>query len=328
MISKQGADAGQTVGDASDVAVIIAAYNAEETLSEALASVAMQSSPPGTVVVVDDGSSDATGHIATSWQDRLPIQVVSHATNQGLASARRSAIAACSEPLLAILDADDVWLPDHLSLMRHIFRDCPGLITADALKWMPGQGVSRATMRAARPMPMPGRQRTAILVENFVFIGTLFARDAYVSSGGFRDGILGAEDWDLWIRLARNGVLITGTPYPTVLYRVHKGALTAGKQQMENAARVLELALGEISRPDELGAAQRGLRNLRARLSLVRAYEHARAGNPSEARSAAFAALRGPRHVALRAAAMLCAPAASVRIRDRLSWSPSVRLGR
>src|SRR5258708_23535457 len=100
----------------------------------------MQSAPPGTVVVVDDGPSDATGHIATSWQDRLPIQVVSHATNQGLASARRSAIAACSEPLLAILDADDVWLPDHLILMRHIVRNCPGLITADALNSMPVQG--------------------------------------------------------------------------------------------------------------------------------------------------------------------------------------------
>src|SRR5258708_20957458 len=99
----------------------------------------MQSAPPGTVVVVDDGPSAATGHIATSWQDRLPIQVVSHATNQGLASARRSAIAACSEPLLAILDADDVCIPDHLRLIRPIFRDCPGLITAHALQRMPVQ---------------------------------------------------------------------------------------------------------------------------------------------------------------------------------------------
>src|SRR5258708_25753092 len=100
----------------------------------------MQSAPPGTVVVVDDGPSDATGHIATSWQDRLPIQVVSHATNQGLASARRSAIAACSEPLLAILDADDVWLPDHLNLRRHIFRDRPGLLTAVGHNGEAGQG--------------------------------------------------------------------------------------------------------------------------------------------------------------------------------------------
>jgi glycosyltransferase involved in cell wall biosynthesis len=327
-VTEHDADLGTTVSAASDVAVIIAAYNAEATLSDALASVAMQSAQPGSVVVVDDGSDDGTVRIAKGWQDRLPIRLVSHQANKGLARTRRSAIAASSEPLIAILDADDVWLPDHLGLMRQLYRDRPGLITADALKWMPEQGVSRTTMRASRSIPELRRQRTAILVENFVFIGTLFARETYSSLGGFRDAILGAEDWDLWIRMARAGVPISGTPYPTVLYRIHRGALSQGKQQLENEARVLELALTEVSRPDERAAAKRGLRTLRARLSLVRAYEHARRGASGAARTAALSALGGPRPVALRAATMLLAPGASVRFRDRHSWLPPVRLGR
>ena len=327
-ITQQAAVVGPSVSTASDVAVIIAAYNAEATLSAALASVAMQSSPPGSVVVVDDGSDDATSHIATGWQDRLPIRLVSHETNKGLAQARRSAIAACSEPLLAILDADDIWLPDHLTLVRRLYRETPGLITADALKWMPGQGVSRMSIRAHRSIPEPDRQRTAILIENFVFIGSLFGRDAYVAAGGFRDGILGVEDWDLWIRMARAGVSITGTPYPTVLYRLHKGALTSETTQTENEVKVLEMALAEISRPDERSAAERGLRNMRARLSLVRSYERAQEGDWRAARSAALAALGGPRPITPQALAMLLAPGVSIRIRDRLSWSPAARLGR
>jgi cellulose synthase/poly-beta-1,6-N-acetylglucosamine synthase-like glycosyltransferase len=72
--------------------VVIAAYNAGSTLSAALASVAAQTSPPGAVVVVDDGSSDATGELAKAWSDRLPLRLVTHPANMGLAQARRSGI--------------------------------------------------------------------------------------------------------------------------------------------------------------------------------------------------------------------------------------------
>ena len=212
-------------GDASEVVVIIAAYNAARTLSSSLASVAAQSSAPRSVVVVDDGSEDETAAIANDWKSRLPVRVVSHGTNMGLAQARRSGIEATTEPLIAILDADDIWLPDHLALMLDTYRKVPGIVTADALRWMPNAGVSRTSFRSRRPIPRYPRQKTAILAANFVFIGVLFAREAYSAVGGFRDGLLGAEDWDLWIRMTRAGVPVTGTPYPTMLYRVHPGAL-------------------------------------------------------------------------------------------------------
>src|ERR1700730_13172065 len=104
-----------------EVAVIVAAYNAEATLPAALASVAAQSSQPASVVVVDDGSTDGTSRVVDQWMDKLPLRLVTHRQNAGPASARRSGIEATSEPLIALLDSDDAWLPDHLGLMLHAY---------------------------------------------------------------------------------------------------------------------------------------------------------------------------------------------------------------
>jgi GT2 family glycosyltransferase len=310
-----------------EVAVIIAAYNAEATLPAALASVATQSSRPSSVVVVDDGSGDGTARAVDRWKDRLPVRLVSHRENAGPGRARRSGIEATDEPLIALLDSDDAWLPDHLGLMLEAYAKRPGLITADALCWMPGRGLDRTPYRGRCPVPTPEHQRTAILASNFVFIGALFSREAYLGVGGFRDGIRAAEDWDLWIRMLRAGEVVGTTPHPTVFYRLHRRGLSWVKRQLENERQVLEIALTEVAAEDERRAAQRALRGVRTRLELVHAYEHARGDHVSAARRSAVAALRGPRPVALRALAMVVAPRAGVRLRDRESWEPSVGLG-
>src|SRR5690349_10941528 len=99
------------------VAVVIAAFNAAACIDQALASVAMQSLAPDEVVVCDDCSTDGTADIAAGWSDRLRISVIRAPENGGPAVARDLAIAASSSPLIAVLDADDVMLPDHLATL-------------------------------------------------------------------------------------------------------------------------------------------------------------------------------------------------------------------
>src|SRR5581483_10965231 len=100
------------------IAVVVPAWNAAATIDDALGSVAGQTLLPAEVVVVDDRSTDATASLAKAWADRLPITVVSAAARSGPAGARAEAVAASSSPLIAFLDADDVWLPDHLATLR------------------------------------------------------------------------------------------------------------------------------------------------------------------------------------------------------------------
>jgi glycosyltransferase involved in cell wall biosynthesis len=99
---------------ASDsVACIIAAWNAERHLGAAIRSVLAQTRAVAEIVVVDDGSSDATAEVAASFG--APVRVIRQ-SNGGQASALNRGIAESRAPILAFLDSDDLWEPHKLEV--------------------------------------------------------------------------------------------------------------------------------------------------------------------------------------------------------------------
>lgn len=104
----------------SGYGVVIPAFNASGTIAETLRSVATQTVRPDLVVIVDDGSTDDLAS-AISGTD-LPVQLMRQA-NAGPGSATTRGIAALSTPLIATLDADDLWLPDKIERqLAHLER--------------------------------------------------------------------------------------------------------------------------------------------------------------------------------------------------------------
>ena len=300
----------------SAIGVVIPAYNSARTLGAALASVAAQTLAPATVVVGDDHSDDETPALARRWSGLLPIEVVRLERNSGPAAARRAAIARIGTPLIALLDADDVWLPDHLSSLAALQTRTGGIVCANALRWHPGEGVRGATQRDHFPIPEPQRQLLGILRHNFVSIGALFPRAAYEAAGGFRDGISGAEDWDLWIRLIRAGLRVHGAAAPTLLYRVDSSGLSHRNDIFDTYARVLERAVNEAGDDQQRVVAREALSWMKSRRSLAAAYAHAREGRPWQARRAALACLPGSPRFIIEAGLILASPALAVRIGD------------
>jgi glycosyltransferase involved in cell wall biosynthesis len=104
--------------------VVIPAYNAARTLSDAIKSVLAQTVPPRSVVVIDDGSTDATAAIARSFG--AAIRLITQ-DNRGAAAATDRGFAELSEPLWAGLDADDVWRPDKAARQLAELTSDPGL---------------------------------------------------------------------------------------------------------------------------------------------------------------------------------------------------------
>lgn len=88
--------------------VVIPAYNAARTLAAAIRSVLTQTLRPSSVVVVDDGSTDTTAAIARAFAPEVRLIPQD---NLGPAAATDRGFAELSEPFVAALDADDVWLP-------------------------------------------------------------------------------------------------------------------------------------------------------------------------------------------------------------------------
>ncbi len=100
------------------VTVIVPAYNAEGFLERAVRSALAQTEPDLEVIVVDDGSTDATVDVALgiAAEDRR-VRVVRNQENRGVSASRNRAIALASGEWIALLDADDTWLPQRLATL-------------------------------------------------------------------------------------------------------------------------------------------------------------------------------------------------------------------
>lgn len=99
--------------DDMDYSAIIPAFNAAQTIAEAIDSILRQSVPAREIIVVDDGSTDGTGDIALACDPRVTV-VRQDNLGPGAATTRGMKHVSC--PVFAALDADDLWLPDKMAV--------------------------------------------------------------------------------------------------------------------------------------------------------------------------------------------------------------------
>jgi len=194
------------------VSVVIPAYNACDTISDALASVRAQTVQPREIIVVDDGSTDGTGDLL---RRRFPDVMVVPQPRGGPSVARNTGVDQASSPWIAFLDADDVWESRKLERQLAQARSASdvGLVYAG---WnRPGR----------RP---PSRDEGRVVPLDFLQVlsgyfigpsGVLASREAILDAGGFRPDRDGIEDRDLWSRLVlRRSVVML----PSVLWSYRK----------------------------------------------------------------------------------------------------------
>src|SRR5919201_1733113 len=106
------------------VSVVIAVYNGARWIAETLDSVLAQSFPRFEVIVVDDGSTDATPAVAASYGDRVRYL---RQDNGGQPSARNAGIRAARGSYIAFVDADDLWVPTKLQMQVDFLARQPSL---------------------------------------------------------------------------------------------------------------------------------------------------------------------------------------------------------
>ena len=293
---------------AGDLAVVIPVCNASRLVDQALASAAAQTVQPAAVLLIDDASTDDTSKVAAAWQGRLPLTILRTEASVGPAAARHQAISETDAPLVALLDPEDYWFPDHLESMLACYASGRDLITADPLPWISGRSVA-VSPTAQKPLPPPGGQLAALLQGNFVSGAALFSRELYDQVGGFRSHFLEAGDWDLWIRMVRSGAKISRLAHCTLLYRLPASTVAPDElRQVDLELAVLTSAAAEAASADEQAAARRGLRRLRARRQYLVARSLAVEGKRYRARLTAVRGLAGGRRTALRSSAVLVAP--------------------
>ena len=105
------------------LSVIIPLYNKESYIKNTLRSVLEQNFTDFEIIIVNDGSTDNSLEIVSSFKDER-IQVI-HQPNSGASSSRNKAIQSAKTQYIAFLDADDFWFPNHLEELVQLIQDFP-----------------------------------------------------------------------------------------------------------------------------------------------------------------------------------------------------------
>jgi glycosyltransferase involved in cell wall biosynthesis len=183
------------------IAVIIPAYNAAAYLRDAMASVVGQTHQDWSMVVVDDGSTDATADIAAGFHD-FRISLIRQG-NAGVSAARNRGLGVAVADACLFLDADDWLAPDALAWLAAALDAHP---TAVAVSGRYARVARDGAAYLARPPP-DGDLLQRLLVRNlFANGGHLLIRSRAIKiAGGFRGELSYGEDWEYWTRLALQG---------------------------------------------------------------------------------------------------------------------------
>jgi glycosyltransferase involved in cell wall biosynthesis len=201
-----------------DVSVVIPTHNRRGLLSLTLRSALRQRGVDLEVVVVDDGSTDGTAGMVERLADPR-VRILRHTTPLGVSSSRNMGIATARGRWVAFLDDDDLWAPDKLDRQ---------LEAADAAHraWVYAGTVNvddRLRILEGGPPPPPERVPELLGRYNPVPAGAsnvMVRADVLAHVGGFDVGLRRTEDWDLWLRLARDGPPAAAR-CPLVAYRMH-----------------------------------------------------------------------------------------------------------
>jgi glycosyltransferase involved in cell wall biosynthesis len=239
--------------------IVIAAYQAESTVSEAVTSALTQTHPALEVIVCDDGSTDGTADVLKSFGGAI---TVIRQDNRGESAAKNRAVGQARGDYVVVLDADDVFLPRRLEALAWLATRHPDLdlLVTDAIVEADGEPMRRA-YHPGWPFPTTD-QRAAILDRNFVLGLCAVRRSVWVDAGGFDPQLAYAADWEFWQRLIFSGSRVGLVDEPLARYRLTRGTLSSHRVHLVRAR--LEV-LSRASRWSSLTAAERRVLTLAIR---------------------------------------------------------------
>lgn len=267
---------------ARSIAVVMPAYNAEQYIEEALESIARQSRTPDQIIVVDDGSRDATVACVRAWTRKTGLDVeLLEQENRGPAAARNLGIRQARTDLIALLDADDVYLPHHLGLVSQAFaREEQLVLCFGDSEIFSNEGIVNPSLLGGTAVETLGYDErsdglrlfrgsaySSLVRSTYIPVGaTIFRREAAEAIGLFDERFRGPEDRDFCLRLSRVGRF---GYYSTIVARkrVHQENLTHAKHRMQYRRYQLAVILKMLRQSEELKLRPEEIQETRAALA-------------------------------------------------------------
>jgi glycosyltransferase involved in cell wall biosynthesis len=233
------------------VSIMMPAYNVEKFIGQAIESVINQTYPQWELILVNDGSKDGTANVIANYRDPR-IKVISQ-LNGGESVARNTALKAVKGEYLAFLDADDIFLPNHLELALGYLLAHP---ESDAVysdgHYCDGDGNLIQTLSSFRRGPFQGRIFEELVRASDVFgpPTCVVLRHSIISQQdlAFDPAIIIGPDWDFLTRYSEHASF-GYINQPTCLYRVHQTNVTLRTKVEERALSLVRCREKAIKLP-------------------------------------------------------------------------------
>ena len=201
------------------ISIVIASYNQEQYLPEAIESCLTQTVKPDEIIVVDDGSQDNSLEIARKY----PVKVISQ-TNRGLASARNSGIMNSTSEYILFLDSDDKLMADAVSRIQDVIDETNADVVSPSFQMFGLQNQGLILM--ANPTLEDFK------TGNRVGYCSAVRRACLLEVGGYSSRmIFGYEDYALWVALLSLGKTIVTIPEILWMYRTKENSMLKDAQQ-------------------------------------------------------------------------------------------------
>lgn len=208
------------------VSIILPAYNCEKYISEAVTSILTQVYDNFELIVINDGSSDRTAEILGTITDQR-LRVINNPGNQGLIYSLNKGIAESKGEYIARMDADDIATNDRIEKQVHWLLHHPDTSAVGCfIRRIDESGAELPDWKLDRQTYTSTSIKEAMPKENCLAHPTVMVRAAVLRHFGYNAKQKNIEDYDLWLRMLADDLVIEKIPQPLLYYRDHGSSVT------------------------------------------------------------------------------------------------------
>lgn len=210
------------------ISVIMPAYNAMNTINEAIHSVLRQTYKNWELILIDDCSKDSTYEIAERFSKADPrIAVIQNKENLGVSITRNTGIAQANGSWIAFLDSDDIWRDDKLEKQVKIIeerKDADFIYTGSTFIDMAGNAVCYS-------LPVPEQVTYQMMLkQNLISCSSVLIQKQLMKRYPMEHDDL-HEDYAVWLQLLKNGYHAYGVNEPLIQYRISGNSKSGNKRK-------------------------------------------------------------------------------------------------
>lgn len=207
------------------ISIIMAAYNAEKTIGQAIKSVIGQTYENWELIVVDDRSTDNTTDIVQKFKDEdARIKLIQNNKNLGVSYTRRVGLTKAEGKWVAVLDSDDAWNNEKLEKQAKLQRKTQAKLLYTGSAFMDEKGRKmEGTLRVPEKISYKKLLKQNLISNSSALVTKELYEQNYVMADWLH------EDFAMWLKILKRGITAYGIDEPLLIYRLDKSSKSGNK---------------------------------------------------------------------------------------------------